>query len=169
MSVIASQITSLTIVYSTVYSRRRLKKTSKLRVIGLCVGNSPVAGEFPAQRASNAENVSILWRHHELCAWFMVRVLLWFVVVWYGSISDKRICVSEEGIVGRDKQLNPTGPVGCNYLSLSLIPVYGAHLPIYPSLALLQCDITNVAHVVWAVLYNSLCLTSAAHPKGGAD
>ena len=43
---------------------RRSKKTSELRVIGLCKGNSPVPGEFPAQRASNAENVSIWWRHH---------------------------------------------------------------------------------------------------------
>ena len=32
-------------------------KTSKLRVTGLCAGNSPVTGEFPAQMASNAENV----------------------------------------------------------------------------------------------------------------
>ena len=64
MSVMASQITSLTVVYSTVYSRHRSKKTSKLRVTGLCAGNSPVTGEFPAQRASNAENVSIWWRHH---------------------------------------------------------------------------------------------------------
>ena len=40
----APQITSLTIVYSTVYSRRRSQKTSKLRVAGLCVRwpvNSP--------------------------------------------------------------------------------------------------------------------------------
>ena len=44
--------------------RRRSKKTSKLRVTGLCVGNSPATGEFPAQMASNAENVSIWWRHH---------------------------------------------------------------------------------------------------------
>ena len=43
----------------------RSKKTSKLRVTGLCAGNSPETGEFPAQMASNAENVSILWRHHE--------------------------------------------------------------------------------------------------------
>ena len=43
--------------------RRRSKKTSKLRVTCLCVGNSPGTGEFPAQRASNAEIVSILWRH----------------------------------------------------------------------------------------------------------
>ena len=39
--------------------RRRSKKTSKLCVTGLCVGNSPVTGEFPAQGASNAEIVSI--------------------------------------------------------------------------------------------------------------
>ena len=44
--------------------RRRSKKTPKLRVTGLCEGNSPVTGEFPAQMASNAENVSIWWRHH---------------------------------------------------------------------------------------------------------
>ena len=44
--------------------RRRSKKTSKLRVTGLCAWNSPGTGEFPAQMASNAENVSIWWRHH---------------------------------------------------------------------------------------------------------
>ena len=36
--------------------RRRSKKTSKLRVTGLCAGNSQGTGEFPAQMASNAEN-----------------------------------------------------------------------------------------------------------------
>ena len=45
-------------------SRRRSKKTSKLRVTGLCAGNSSVTGEFLAQMTSNAENVSIWWRHH---------------------------------------------------------------------------------------------------------
>ena len=53
-STMASQITSLMIVYSIVYSGRS-KKTSKLRVTGLCAGNSPVTGEFLAQRASNAK------------------------------------------------------------------------------------------------------------------
>ena len=64
MSTMASQITILAIVYSSVYSGADLK-TLKLRVTGLCTGNSPVTGEFPAQRASNAENISIWWRHHE--------------------------------------------------------------------------------------------------------
>ena len=46
--------------------RRSSKKTSKLRITGLCEGNSPVIGEFHAQRASNAENASIWWRHHAM-------------------------------------------------------------------------------------------------------
>ena len=33
------------------------KTTSKLRIIGLCVGDSPVTGEFPAQMASNVKTV----------------------------------------------------------------------------------------------------------------
>ena len=45
---------------------RKSKKTLKLRVTGLCAGNSPGTGEFPAQMASYAENVSIWWRHHDL-------------------------------------------------------------------------------------------------------
>ena len=45
--------------------RRRSMKPSKLRVTGFCAGNSPVTGELPAQMASNAENVSIWWRHHD--------------------------------------------------------------------------------------------------------
>ena len=63
MGAMASQITSLEIVYLTVYSGRS-KKTSKLRVTGLYVGNSPVTHEFPAQRASNAENASIWGGDH---------------------------------------------------------------------------------------------------------
>ena len=43
--------------------RRRSKKTSKFRVTGLCAGNSP--------ETSNAENVSIWWRHHESVGLFL--------------------------------------------------------------------------------------------------
>ena len=44
--------------------RCRSKKTSKLRITGLCEENSQDNGVFPAQRASNTENVFIWWRHH---------------------------------------------------------------------------------------------------------
>ena len=65
MSTMASQITSLTVVYSAVYSGADKKNPPKPRVTGLCAGNLPVTGEFPTQKASNAENVSTWWRHHE--------------------------------------------------------------------------------------------------------
>ena len=42
------------------------KKTSKLCVTCLCEGNPPVSGGFPSQRASDAENVSFWWCHHDL-------------------------------------------------------------------------------------------------------
>ena len=64
MNVTASQITSLTIVYSTVYSDTAQGNT-KAPVTGLYEDNSPVTDEFHAQRASNTENVSIWWRHHD--------------------------------------------------------------------------------------------------------
>ena len=60
MDAMAFQITVVSIVRSTVCS----KKTFKLRATGLFEGNPPVNGGFPSQRASNAENVSIRWRHH---------------------------------------------------------------------------------------------------------
>ena len=59
--------------------RRRSNKTSKLRVTGLCAGNSPVTGEFPTQRASNVENVSIWWRHHER-TWCHIVAGIWLLL-----------------------------------------------------------------------------------------
>ena len=59
MGTIASQITSLASVYSTVYSAagQRNYQSSASLAFGRGI-------EFPSQRASNAENVSIWWRHH---------------------------------------------------------------------------------------------------------
>ena len=67
MGATASQITSLTIT-------------------GLCAGNSPVTGEFPAQMASNTENVSIWWRHHAIAGYF-------------GSLRHQGICSSDTDYV----------------------------------------------------------------------
>ena len=68
------------------FFRRRSTKTSKLRVTGLSEGISPGTSEFPAQRASNAEKVSIWWRHFPtLCA-------LWNALnEWYGPVLRKYI------------------------------------------------------------------------------
>ena len=46
MNTMASQITSLAIVYSTVYSG-----ADQWKCLCICAGNSPTTGEFPAQMA----------------------------------------------------------------------------------------------------------------------
>ena len=55
--------------------RLRSKKTSKHRVTCLCEGTSPVIGEFPAERASYAQDVSIWLRHIVLIKWHVC----WFL------------------------------------------------------------------------------------------
>ena len=59
----ASQINSLTIIYSSVYSGADQRKHQNFAPTAF-VRDSQVTGEFPAQMASNAKNVSIWWRHH---------------------------------------------------------------------------------------------------------
>ena len=76
--------------------RRSSRKTSKLLVTGLCAGNSPWTGEFPAQRASNAENLSIWWRHH---------VSIWNFTT---KISPSAI-LNQSWYVSCDLQLRNTG------------------------------------------------------------
>ena len=81
MPALADAVTYKTVHYSdvitnTISNHQRLecilnrlfrptsKKMTKLYVTALCEGNSAVTGEFPSQMASNAENVSIWWRHN---------------------------------------------------------------------------------------------------------
>ena len=49
------------------------KKTSKLRVNGMCEKNPPVTSGLTSQRANNAVNVSIWWRHHGIWPWIKLK------------------------------------------------------------------------------------------------
>ena len=63
MSTMASQITGVTIVYSTVCSgedQRKHQSSASLAFVRKFTGDR----WFPAQKATNAENVSIWWCHH---------------------------------------------------------------------------------------------------------
>ena len=64
MTTMTYQITSLTVVYSIVYSGAGQSKHQSSASLAFVRGIHRT-GEFPAQRTSNAENVSIWWRHHE--------------------------------------------------------------------------------------------------------
>ena len=89
MNTMASSITSLTIVYATVYSDADQRKHQ----------SSPVTADFPVQMASNAENVSIWWRHH------VMSVLEWCsgakCVQWICSCTEWQIL---------QRLLMPAGP-----------------------------------------------------------
>ena len=50
--------------FSTIYSDTDQWKHQSSALLALCAGNSPEAGEFPAQMAGKAENACIWWRHH---------------------------------------------------------------------------------------------------------
>ena len=72
------------------------------RVAGLCA----VTGEFPAQIASNAENVSIWWRHHggvrkELqtvgtFTWLLANVSQWIRENTHGQVNTESIDSQEK-------------------------------------------------------------------------
>ena len=69
ISAMASQITSLTIVYSIVYSGRSKENQSSaslafVRGIHRWQVNPPPPTHTHTQRTINEENVSIWWRHH---------------------------------------------------------------------------------------------------------
>ena len=73
MSAMASQITGVSKVWVTVCSGAyQGKQQSKLRVTGLCVRY-----RLPSQMASNAENISLWWRHNGWWWWW------WWQWWWY--------------------------------------------------------------------------------------
>ena len=66
MKAMASQITRLTIVYLTIHPSADQRKHQSSASKAFVEENSPVIGELPEQRASNEDNVSSWWRHHDL-------------------------------------------------------------------------------------------------------
>ena len=89
----------------------RSKKTSKLRVTGLCARNSPGTGEFPAQMASNAENVAIWWRYH-------VRdnvSMSWSI---HGKITFSQFLLQTRRFY--ELELDRSGPIHCGNSGMSV-------------------------------------------------
>ena len=80
MGAMAPQITSLTIVYSTVYSDADQRKHKSSAPLAFVRGIPRCPVKYPAQRTSKAENVSIWWRHHAMGSlWCKSSTLHWEV------------------------------------------------------------------------------------------
>ena len=77
--------------------RRRSKKTSNPRVTGFCEGNSPVTGEFPSQRACDAEmllfdDVIMIQNHY----WLEKREIQCNYCCWPSTDTCQDICRCSE-------------------------------------------------------------------------
>ena len=95
MGPMASQITSFTIVSSTVYSGADQRKHWSSASLAFVVGNSPMTGDFPAQKASNAENTSSWWR---LMAVFRVTII---PCGWAWNLELENMMTSSNGNIFR--------------------------------------------------------------------
>ena len=82
MSTMASQITSLAIVCSTVYSGADQRKHESSASLAFVRGIHRWPVNSPAQRASNAENISIWWRHNDNgipCTLLGFAAIIWLI------------------------------------------------------------------------------------------
>ena len=109
--------------------RRRSKKTSKLRVTGLCMGNSPGTGEFPAQMASNAENVSIWWRHHVIILSLMMPMLAWFICMTNYTEVHQNLAAIPMGTIYTTSWIWNWHAINCHMIriNVSLRPIVHHH------------------------------------------
>ena len=86
----ASQITSVSIVYSTVCSGGNQRNHQSSVSLAFVRRIHPVTGEFLAQKASNVENDSIWWRHHE------------YMDVIFPTKMITQVVISHDGLVNID-------------------------------------------------------------------
>ena len=97
----------ISIVCSAVCSGAHQRKTSKLRLTGLCEGGPSVTGGFPSQMASNAESISVWARLHvhqmsnPWCAEFALKKHNTYMQSW--SFSIRSGCRLFQPFLMRDK------------------------------------------------------------------
>ena len=53
-------------MFTQPFVQAQIKENIEVPRSMLCEASSPVTGEFYSQKASNAEDVSLWWRHHGL-------------------------------------------------------------------------------------------------------
>ena len=143
MSTIASQITRNSTVCSNCV-QANIKANIKVRVTGPLWG--PVIGGFPSQRTSNAENVSIWWRHH-----------VWARILSACAISMSKQ-FSKQNSIAIDFQ-QPYGPLA-RYAKLRVAHAPGMPGTFSPPPRISDSDMhhgTCVTHVPWCMPGSLTC------------
>ena len=145
MSAMASQITGIPSVYLTVCSGEDQRKHQ-----APC--HWPLWGEFtgdrwiPPQRAGNAENVSIWWRHHVPCPSFALSQGLW-LSMWSKCYISNHCLYSDLIVQAKNKttlKLSITGPFWYELTNYRWIP---------PAKGKIKCALRRGEHVVCISLH----------------
>ena len=147
MGAIASQITSLTIVHSTVYSdadQIKHQSSASLAFVREFTGT----GEFPAQMASNAENVSIWWRHNVDGRVFGRYNWMWHENINRATDIETHGIHYNSNIVKAPYQL----PKSHVYLFLHNIAIYMYTIPVRSIIIIYHCVELTWGSVVWYML-----------------
>ena len=104
-------------LFTQPFIQRGSKKAPKLRVTGLCAGNSPVNSPhkgpvtrkmFPFDLAiMNAERVSISWRHHQNISIGFIVFFSWQLLALYTCVmADYLLWKDHRTILPKDNNLN---------------------------------------------------------------
>ena len=110
--IMTSRTTGVSIVFSTACSGAYQREHQS------CVSLHFVTGEFPAQRPSDAENVSIWWRHHGVS--MQVRPCLVVLTFHQGWCEDTTLCVKRCALIiirlSSDQSCTSFLPYPCKHL-----------------------------------------------------
>ena len=110
-------------------------------LLTLCEGNSPVTGEFPVQRASNATKTFIWWRQHNLIVPNLLSLVFSRFSMFTKALMRWILCSQSLSI---SISLNPPPPPPP---SLSLSPI-SLSLSIYIYIYMEHC---NIIGALWCV------------------
>ena len=138
MGPIASQITSLTIVYSTVYSDADQWKYQSSASLAFVRGIHRGPVNSPHKTASNAEDVSIWWRHHDICVsklghhWFKQRAVAYSVPIYclnqYWLVVNRTLQKTFQWKINRHTanlvQVNKSESIVCIIAAIALQPKF---------------------------------------------
>ena len=128
----------------------RSTKTSKLRVTDLCAGNISVTGGFPAQMASDAENVSFWWRHHGS---MQNQVIIWDTTLQESSQNQSRqseyiwtrFLNAKANIGGyQDNHAYKLRDIYLHYFADLIIPSGSRHFEIHFPLMYIDSNVTKI-------------------------
>ena len=130
--------------------RRRSKKASKLGVTDLWGGggrNSSATGEFPAQMTSNAENVSVWWRHHgRKNNQMWMSIIGWSKQMYTNFQRPRSMHHSTEPVISRSRNTLPdvtsrvsAGIYSCLVIKITLQNLQVMHFIIWTKLGTRAC------------------------------